>query len=242
MDAMKQALFLATLAAALLLGATSPQAQPDGEAGQFIAQWKTSNALCRNAATPALEAIASCEQRDTYSKLLSASNYCYGPVGGAPASWTPCGGDPAAGRPSAKALQDAALARATERFQRMGGVFVLPATINGTSTAYFIVDSGASNVQIPEELAEEMKRNGTLTEADSLGQRRFTLADGSGLQQRIVRLRSIRIGERTMENVMASVSPPRSRALLGQSFLRRLSSWKIDNVRNSIEFEFTGSF
>ncbi len=45
-----------------------------------------------------------------------------------------------------------------------------------------------------------------------------------------------------MENVMASVSPPRSRALLGQSFLRRLSSWKIDNVRNSIEFEFTGSF
>ena len=48
----------------------------------------------------------------------------------------------------------------------MGGVFVLPATVNGTSTAYFVVDSGAANVQIPEELAEEMKRNGTLTEAD----------------------------------------------------------------------------
>ena len=242
MNAMKQALFPAMLAAVLLLGATAPQAQPAGEAGQFIAQWEASNVLCRNPATPALEAIGACEQRDTYSKLLSASNYCYGPVGGAPASWTPCGGDSAAGKPSAKALADATLARATERFQRMGGVFVLPATINGTSTAYFIVDSGASNVQIPEELAEEMRRNGTLTEADSLGQRRFTLADGSGLQQRIVRLRSIRIGERTMENVMASVSPARSRALLGQSFLRRLSSWKIDNVRNSIEFEFTGSF
>ncbi|KAK6019981.1 hypothetical protein OSTOST_14370 [Ostertagia ostertagi] len=124
----------------------------------------------------------------------------------------------------------------------MGGVFVLPATINGTTNAYFIVDSGASNVQIPAELAEEMKRNGTLTEVDSLGQRRFTLADGTGLQQRIVRLRSVRIGNRTMENVMASVSPAHSKALLGQSFLRRLSSWKIDNVRNSIEFEFTGSF
>ena len=80
MNAMKQALFPAILAAVLLLGATPLQAQPGGEAGQFIAQWKTSNALCRNAATPALEAIASCEQRDTYSKLLSASNYCYGPV------------------------------------------------------------------------------------------------------------------------------------------------------------------
>jgi len=239
---MRQTLFLATLAATLLFEAGALQAQPQ-EASQFIAQWRSSNATCRAPTTPALESIAACEQRDTYSKLLSASNYCYGPGEGAvPAGWTPCGGDPASGKPSTKALRDAALARATQQFQRMGGVFVLPATVNGTSTAYFIVDSGAANVQIPEELAEELKRNGTLTEADSLGQRRFTLADGSGLQQRIVRLRSIRIGERTMENVMASVSPARSRALLGQSFLRRLSSWKIDNVRNSIEFEFTGSF
>jgi len=239
---MRQTLFLATLAATLFFEAGALQAQPQ-EAAQFIAQWQSSNATCRAPATPALESIAACEQRDTYSKLLSASNYCYGPgEGAAPAGWTPCGGDPASGKPSTKALEDAALARATQQFQRMGGVFVLPATVNGTSTAYFIVDSGAANVQIPEELAEELKRNGTLTEADSLGQRRFTLADGSGLQQRIVRLRSIRIGERTMENVMASVSPARSRALLGQSFLRRLSSWKIDNVRNSIEFEFTGSF
>jgi clan AA aspartic protease (TIGR02281 family) len=231
------------LVATLIVATTAARAQSHGEAMKFIGLWQTSNALCRNSATPALEAISACEQRDTYSKLLAASNYCYGPgEGAAPAGWTPCGDDPASGKRSAKAREDAALARATERFQRMGGVFVLPATVNGSSTAYFIVDSGASNVQIPEELAEEMKRSGTLTEADSLGQRRFTLADGSGLQQRIVRLRSIRIGERTMENVMASVSPARSRALLGQSFLRRLSSWKIDNVRNSIEFEFTGSF
>jgi len=235
---------LPVLALVAAVAAGGPlHAQSGGEAAQFIAQWQASNALCRNPATPAIEAIGACEQRDTYSKLLSASNYCYGPgEGGAPAGWTPCGGDPAAGKPSARAQKDAALARATQQFQRMGGVFVLPATVNGTSMAYFIVDSGAANVQIPEELADELKRNGTLTEADSLGQRRFTLADGSFLQQRIVRLRSIRIGERTMENVMAAVSPARSRALLGQSFLRRLSSWKIDNVRNSIEFEFTGSF
>jgi len=239
---MKQTLFPAMLAAALFFGAAAAQAQSGSEAAQLVAQWQKSNAACRAPTTPALEAIAACEQRDTYSKLLSAASQCYGPVDGASSGWTPCGGDPAARKPSAKALKDAALARATERFHRMGGVFVLPATVNGSSTAYFIVDSGAANVQIPEELAEELKRNGTLTEADSLGQRRFTLADGSGLQQRIVRLRSIKIGERTMENVMASVSPARSRALLGQSFLRRLSSWKIDNVKNSIEFEFTGSF
>ena len=124
----------------------------------------------------------------------------------------------------------------------MGGVFVLPAVINGSTRSYFIVDSGAANVQIPEEVAEEMKRVGTLAESDFLGQRRFTLADGSGLQQRVFRLKSLQIGDRTMENVLAAVGAPRSRALLGQSFLRRLSWWKIDNVKNAMEFEFTGSF
>jgi clan AA aspartic protease (TIGR02281 family) len=121
-------------------------------------------------------------------------------------------------------------------------VFLLPATVNGTANVYFIVDSGATNVQIPEDVAEQMRREGTLTEADFLGQRRFILADGSGVSQRIFRLRSLKIGNRTMENVLAALSAPRSRPLLGQSFLRRLEWWKIDNVRNSIEFEFTGAF
>jgi predicted aspartyl protease len=62
------------------------------------------------------------------------------------------------------------------------------------------------------------------------------------MQQRVFRLRSLQIGDRTMENVLATMGAPKSRALLGQSFLRRLNWWKIDNVRNAIEFEFTGAF
>jgi predicted aspartyl protease len=75
-----------------------------------------------------------------------------------------------------------------------------------------------------------------------MGQHRFILADGSGMQQRVFRLRSLQIGDRTMENVLATMGAPKSRALLGQSFLRRLNWWKIDNVKNAIEFEFTGAF
>ena len=97
----------------------------------------------------------------------------------------------------------------------MGGVFVLPAVINGGTKSYFIVDSGAANVQIPEEVADEMKRAGTLANSDFLGQRRFTLADGSGLQQRVFRLKSLQIGDRTMENVLAAVGAPRSRRVAG---------------------------
>ena len=207
------------------------------------ARWQAADTTCRNLAATALAAVGACEQRDTLSKFLAQANYCYRPADktGTP-TWAACDGNPAGGVPSEKGVQASAQGRTTAQFHRMGGVFVLPAIINGGTKSYFIVDSGAANVQIPEETADEMKRAGTLTESDFLGQRRFTLADGSGLQQRVFRLKTLQIGDRSMENVLAAVGAPRSRALLGQSFLRRLSWWKIDNVKNAMEFEFTGSF
>jgi clan AA aspartic protease (TIGR02281 family) len=226
--------------AALLLtlaGRANAQAT-DGattDPGQLVSRWQAADTTCRSPTAAAVAAVGACEQRDTLSKLLAQMNYCYGPADKTgPATWTACDG--------AKALQEKARARTTAQFHRMGGVFVLPAVINGGTKSYFIVDSGAANVQIPEEVADEMKRAGMLVESDFLGQRRFILADGSGLQQRVFRLKSLQIGDRTMENVLAAVGAPRSRALLGQSFLRRLSWWKIDNVKNAMEFEFTGSF
>lgn len=220
----------------MLLGPTA-QAQ-SGDVAQAIAHWNASNATCRNAATPALEAIGACEQRDRFSKLLAQMNQCYGPPANEGASgtpgWSSCD--------AAKAAQDSALARTTAPFHRKGGVFVLPALLNGSTETYFVVDSGASNVQIPQEIADELMRKGSLGPSDSLGDRSFVIADGRKLVQRTIRLRSIRVGNRTMDNVLAAVGAPHSQALLGQSLLRRLNWWKIDNVRNAIELEFTGSF
>jgi predicted aspartyl protease len=207
------ALHVAALAALLALLAGRANAQvTDGvttDPGQLMQRWQAANATCRSQTSTALAAVGACEQRDTLSKLLSQMNYCYGPADKAgPLTWTVCGGNQGAGLPGA---------RTTAQFHRMGGVFVLPAVINGGTKSYFIVDSGAANVQIPEEIADEMKRSGTLADSDFLGQRRFTLADGSGLQQRVFRLKSLQIGDRTMENVLAAVGAPRSRPLLGQS-------------------------
>ncbi len=210
------------------------RAQAD-DVGQTIAQWNASNATCRNANAPALEAAGACEQRDRFSKLLALMNQCYGPTDkGGPANWTPCD--------AAKLAQDSALARTTVQFHRMGGVFVLPATVNGIAKSYFVVDSGAASVQIPQETADELRRNGTLTQGDFLGDRGVVVADGRKLVVKTIRLRQIQIGNRTMDNVIATVGAPHSQALLGQSLLRRLNWWKIDNVKNAIELEFTGSF
>jgi len=225
---------LGLLALAGLATCLSFRAQSD-DVGQTIAQWNASNTTCRNGGAPGLEAIGACEQRDRFSKLLALMNQCYGPSAtGGPAAWSPCD--------AAKAAQDSALARTTAPFHRMGGVFVLPAVLNGTVKSYFVVDSGAANVQIPQEVAEELKRNGTLGQGDFLGDRGVIVADGRKLLQKTIRLRAIQVGSRTMDNVLATVGPPHSQALLGQSLLRRLNWWKIDNVKNAIELEFTGSF
>lgn len=227
-------LALLLLVTLLLGGVRLAQAQ-SADAGRTIAQWNATNATCRNVNVPALEAIGACEQRDTFSKLLSLMDYCYGPAEKAgPATWGPCD--------ASKKAQDSALARTKANFQRMGGVFVLPAALNGSTKSFFVVDSGAANVQIPQEVADELMRNGTLNQSDFLGERRFVVADGRGVLQRILRLRSVQVGNRIMENVLAAIGAPRSQALLGQSLLRRLNWWRIDNINNAIELEFTGSF
>ncbi len=211
------------------------QAQTADSAEQLIARWSASDTTCRDPAASAIDAVGACEQRDTLAKVLALAGLCHAPAAEADRSnnavWTRCAGG---------AQQEAT--RATSHFHRMGGVFVLSARLAGSTQVYFIVDSGAATVQIPEEAVEELKRAGKLTEADFIGQRRFSLADGRTMQQRVFRLHSLQIGDRIMENVLATMGPAKSRALLGQSFLRRLNWWKIDNVKNAIEFEFTGAF
>ncbi|SEN83776.1 clan AA aspartic protease, TIGR02281 family [Rhodospirillales bacterium URHD0017] len=221
---------LAAAVTLLLALAGAAEAQTAESSDQLIARWTASDTTCRNPAVPAVDAVGACEQRDTLAKVLALAGFCHASaMGRSGPAWTRC------------AAQQAAT-RGTAQFQRMGGVFVLSARLNGGTQVYFIVDSGAATVQIPEEAVEEMKRNGTLTEADFMGQHRFILADGRTMQQRVFRLRTLQIGDRTMENVLATMGAPKSRALLGQSFLRRLNWWKIDNVKNAIEFEFTGAF
>lgn len=212
-----------------------PLVAQGSDPGPTIAKWIAANATCRDAAAPAIEAVGACEQRDRYSKLLALMSHCYGPLpGGGQPAWRPC--DPAS------MAQAMLLARTTARFQRRNGVLVLPASVNLNTEAFFIVDSGAAKVQIPQEVADELMRKGTLSQGDFLREHTFIVADGRRVAQKVIRLRSIGIGDRSVENVLATIGAPHSQALLGQSLLQRLNWWKIDNVRNALELEFAGSF
>jgi predicted aspartyl protease len=52
------------------------------------------------------------------------------------------------------------------------------------------------------------------------------MADGSTVPSMRFVIRSLKVGDRTLENVIAPVA---GSLLLGQSFLSRFKSWSIDN-------------
>src|SRR5438552_1343316 len=62
---------------------------------------------------------------------------------------------------------------------KKGGVYQLPLEINGVITLHFILDTGASDVNIPADVALTLHRAGTIRDADFLPGKTYTLADGS---------------------------------------------------------------
>jgi hypothetical protein len=110
-----------------------------------------------------------------------------------------------------------------------GGTYVIPDVIlNNTSKANFTLDSGAADITMPTQVIYQMVAKGDLTPADFLGVQTYVIADGSKHIQPMYRLHSVTIGGVTLHDVQASGSDG-DVWLLGQTFLRRLSSWSIDN-------------
>jgi clan AA aspartic protease (TIGR02281 family) len=116
----------------------------------------------------------------------------------------------------------------------VAGVYVVPVLINDAITLNFVIDSGAGDVSIPADVVLALIRAGTLNDADFIGQRTYLLANGSTNIQKTFRIRSLKVGDKVVENVTASVAPERGVPLLGQSFLSHFKSWSIDNTAHAL--------
>jgi hypothetical protein len=112
------------------------------------------------------------------------------------------------------------------------GTFKIPVLINGVIELHFVLDSGASDVVIPADVVITLMRTGTLTESDFLGSKTYVLADGSPVPSRTFGIRTLKVGNRIIENVVGSIGDVRGDLLLGQSFLSKLNYWSIDNGRH----------
>jgi predicted aspartyl protease len=118
------------------------------------------------------------------------------------------------------------------------GNLVVEITVNGLYPLLFIVDSGASDVTVPEEIVADMIRIGALTKDDFTGTNIYCLADGSTVLSEIFRIKSLKIGDRVIENVAGSVIGREGVPLLGRSLLNKFQRWSINNSKKTLELEW----
>jgi len=85
------------------------------------------------------------------------------------------------------------------------GVYVVSATINGSTSLPFVLDSGASGISLPASVAMELVHDGTLSGADYMGEGISTIADGSQYKHPIYRLRSVAVRGIIINDVLCLV-------------------------------------
>ncbi len=109
-----------------------------------------------------------------------------------------------------------------------GGTFKVPLILNGVIPLSFTVDSGAADVTIPADVVMTLIRTGTLKSTDFTGIQNYKLADGTVVPSKVFIIHTIRVGNRDVTNVTASMTGVEGSLLLGQSFLSRFRRISFD--------------
>lgn len=125
--------------------------------------------------------------------------------------------------------------------EELHGVYMVPVRINDAITIPFVLDSGAGDISVPEDVFKTLIRARTIRESDFLAPGTYVTADGSRhTEQRFV-LHEVRVGDQVVKDVVASVAPDKADPLLGQSFLKKLTGWSIDNQAHTLVLRDSGS-
>ena len=123
------------------------------------------------------------------------------------------------------------------KMERENGVLVVPVKVNGVQMS-FIFDTGASDITISQTEAQFLAKQGLLTEKDIIGTQQYQIADGSMSEGTIILLREVKIGDRTINDVKASVIKSQNAPLLlGQTALSQFGKVSLDYKNGYIIFE-----
>jgi len=102
--------------------------------------------------------------------------------------------------------------------QRAGTGMLVNVRLNNAVTAPFLLDTGASDVLIPQSVADRLG----LQIGPDTRTKRYSTANGM-VEHSVVMLRSVSLGKASVENVPASVSPSMGVGLLGLSFFNHFT-------------------
>jgi hypothetical protein len=122
----------------------------------------------------------------------------------------------------------------TVQLEQSGGVYMLPVRINDTVTVPFILDSGAAEVVITEDVFSVLRRAGTISQSDFIGIGKYTLAGGTTVSSDRYVLHKMSVGNHVITDVVANGVSVKGDPLLGQSFLQKLPAWTLDNAQHAL--------
>lgn len=123
------------------------------------------------------------------------------------------------------------------KMEKANGVYEIPTEINGIPMR-FIFDTGAGIISISVTEATFLYKQGKLSQEDIVGNANFTDANGNVSEGTIIILKTVKLGERVLTNVEASVVHNlRAPLLMGQSALEKFGKISIDYQKGEIIFE-----
>ena len=127
--------------------------------------------------------------------------------------------------------------KTTIKMEKVNGVYEIPTEIDDIPM-HFIFDTGAGMISISETEARFLYKQGKLTQSDIIGTANFMDANGVISEGTIIILKTVKLGNRSLKNVEASVVHNLSAPLLmGQSALEKFGKISIDYGKSEITFE-----
>lgn len=123
-------------------------------------------------------------------------------------------------------------------FEEQNGVKLIDVTVNGQFSVKMILDSGCSGTLISIAEAKYLYEKGCFTQDDILGVTQSQIADGSIVENMVINLHELVIGNSiSCSNVTATVSAnTQAPLLLGNEVLNRVPSYSVDNENKVIKF------
>lgn len=123
------------------------------------------------------------------------------------------------------------------KMENDNGVKYVWIEINGLRLK-FIFDTGASSICISSSEASVLYRQGTLQKDDILDIQYFQDATGTISAGTRINLKTVKIGDRTLNNIDATViDNSKAPLLLGQTAFEKFGKISIDNHKDEITFE-----
>jgi clan AA aspartic protease (TIGR02281 family) len=115
--------------------------------------------------------------------------------------------------------------------EKRNNAYYVPVRINNAVTIPFVLDTGASDLAIPADVALTLVRAGALNRSDVLGKNVYQIANGSQEISPVIRLNEVTVGDHTISNVTAGITQATGEPLLGQSFLSKFGTVTVDYKR-----------